>query len=136
MGKRKQRTQGGIFKKKRNNNDPDVKVLDVSYTGDALATVVAKAWIDQGTNGPNYKDLMSKDPAKVKVILANNGVLLTNPVVLTEDDYEDGWEQDNDDQVVLVLPNLTRVAMPPAPVNPAQLLETAKALMACTPHGI
>jgi hypothetical protein len=132
MGKRKQRSQGGIFKKKRNANDPDVKVLDFSYTGDALVNVVVAAW-SAAPGGAFYTDLMSKDATRVRACLATHGVFLSNPVVLTEDDYEDGWEQDNDDQVVLVLPNKSRAGTPSPGGN---LLETAKALMACTPHGI
>ncbi len=131
MGKRRERKQGGIFKKRRNVGDPDVKVLDFSYTGDALPNVIVAAWA-AAPNGAFYVDLMSKDANRVKSCLATHGVFLSNPVVLTEDDYEDGWELDNDDQVVLVLPNKTRVAGP----TTANLLETAKALMACTPHGI
>jgi hypothetical protein len=48
--------------------------------------------------------------------------------VITEDEYDDGWDQDDPDQVVFVLPNLSRQS--------GNLLETAKLLMACVPNGI
>jgi hypothetical protein len=58
---------------------------------------------------------------------------LTNPIVITEEEYDAGWQMDEDDEVVFVLPNV-------GPANTgagaANLLDTAKLLMAVTPHGI
>jgi hypothetical protein len=48
--------------------------------------------------------------------------------VITEDEYDAGWEADNDDQIVFVLPNRTRQV--------GDLLENAKLLMAAVPNGI
>jgi hypothetical protein len=48
--------------------------------------------------------------------------------VLTEAEYDDGWDMDDPNQVVFVLPNRARQA--------GDLLENAKLLMACVPNGI
>ena len=48
--------------------------------------------------------------------------------MITEDEYDAGWEADDDDQIVFVLPNRARQA--------GDLLENAKLLMACVPNGI
>src|SRR5262245_40921566 len=58
---------------------------------------------------------------------------LERPVIITEAEHDAGWYMDDDKEVVFVLPNKPRVA---AGSNPAQLLATAKLLMACTPNGI
>ena len=60
--------------------------------------------------------------------LAHRPLNLTSPMVITEDEYNDGWEQDDPDQVIFVLPNVTR--------QQGNLLESAKMLMACVPNGI
>ena len=61
--------------------------------------------------------------------LAARGIRLTNPIVITEAEYDAGWEADDDNQVVFVLPSATRQ-------SGLNLLETAKMLMACVPNGI
>jgi hypothetical protein len=55
-------------------------------------------------------------------------IYLASPIVITEDEYDAGWEADNDDQIVFVLPNRTRQV--------GDLLENAKLLMAAVPNGI
>jgi hypothetical protein len=118
----------GVFKKKTNPNDPDVRVADFSYTNDILAEMIVKAWTDPtfATNLTNHTN-----PNFAKTELANRGINLTRPIVLTEDEFFGGWEMDDHDEVVFVLPNKTRVTL-----NQPVLLETAKLLMACTPNGI
>ena len=44
MGHRNQKPQRGIWKNKGSIDDPDVKVLDFSYTSDVLAQLVVDAW--------------------------------------------------------------------------------------------
>jgi hypothetical protein len=61
--------------------------------------------------------------------LPNKPIGLAQPIVIREDEYNDGWECDNDDQVVFVLPNESRN-------SGVDLLETARLLMACVPNGI
>ena len=60
--------------------------------------------------------------------------------LLSEDEYNSGWQQDHDDEVVLVLPDEGRKTAAagnnPTTGQPYTLLETAKLLMAVTPNGI
>ncbi len=62
---------------------------------------------------------------------------LERPVVITEQEHDEGWISEDEKEVVFVLPNKPRVVKP-AKYDPknAALLDTAKLLMACTPHGI
>jgi hypothetical protein len=136
MGARNQKPERGIWKRRGNNNDPDVKVLDFSYTSEVLAQLVVDAW---GSNPLKTKLLDHTNQGAVRDELASRGVFLKHPVVLTEAEYNSGWQQDDDDEVVLVLPNEGRKT--PAAGNdstghPYTLLETAKLLMAVTPNGI
>jgi hypothetical protein len=55
-------------------------------------------------------------------------ISLASPIVITEDEYDAGWEADDDNQIVFVLPNRARQV--------GDLLENAKLLMAVTPNGI
>ena len=56
---------------------------------------------------------------------------MTKPIVISEDEYYEGFTMTDKDGVVFVLPNAGRA-------NPGagSLLEVAKLLMACTPNGI
>jgi hypothetical protein len=130
MGRRIDKPEPGIFKCKANVADPDVKVLDFSYSSDVLAKLVVDAWAD---NALKTMLLDHANEAAVKAELASRGFFLNHPVVLTEDEYENGWEQEHDDEVVLVLPNEARKT---AASGSFTLLETAKLLMAVTPNGI
>jgi len=116
----------GIWK----HSDSTVKVADFSYESDILAQLVVDAW-----NSPQLKQtlLNHNNQNAVQVELANRGIFLNHPVVLTEDEYENGWQQNHDDEVVLVLPNDGRKT---AASGGHTLLETAKLLMAVTPNGI
>src|SRR5262245_11759381 len=115
--------QRGIWK----HDDPSMKVVDFSYESDILAQLVVDAWAT-----PNLKRTLldHSNQNNVRQELANRGIFLSHPVVLTEEEYEIGWQQDHEDEVVLVLPNDTRKH------GGANLLETAKLLMAVTPNGI
>ncbi len=116
----------GIWKRKTNPNDPDLKVVDTSYQNDLLAEMIVKAW-----TVPGYADELTNhnNPNFAKMELANRGINLTHPVVLTEKEFDDGWQMESDDEVAFVLPNASRASGP-------SLLETAKLLMACVPNGI
>jgi len=120
----------GIWKLKNSISDPDEKVLDFSYTSDILAQLVVDAW---ASNGLWNKLTNHANQAAVRDELASRGVFLHHPVVLTEDEYNDGWQQEDDDEVVLVLPKPSRKI---AATGAFTLLETAKLLMAVTPNGI
>jgi hypothetical protein len=128
----------GIWKHKAGSsasNPADVKVADFSYQNDELAALIVKAW----TPGSFHDSLV--DPSLSWVQRTANAqtalqglpihpISLAYPIVITEDEYDAGWESDNDDQVVFVLPNATRVS------GTTNLLETTKLLMACVPNGI
>jgi hypothetical protein len=103
-------------------------VADFSYhPNDSLAQMIVDAWVDE-----NFKTLLL-NPQNAKSLLASRGVYLDKPVVIEEDDYKRGHTKKFDDEVVFVLPNQSRAGSPP----PGQsLLETARLLMACVPHGI
>ena len=130
MARRTTKPERGIWKRKANVNDPDVKVADFSYESDILAQLVVDAW---GSNPLKQKLTNHNNQPDVRDELASRGIFLSNPVVLTEDEYNDGWQMEDDDEVVLVLPNATRKI---APQGMFTLLETAKLLMAITPNGI
>jgi hypothetical protein len=109
MGHRNHKPERGIFKRKAAVADPDVKVLDFSYTSDVLAQLVVDAWASIPLK---TKLLDHTDQTAVKAELASRGVFLNHPVVLTEDEYENGWQQEHDDEVVLVLPDEKRKTAP------------------------
>jgi hypothetical protein len=127
----------GIFKHKPGSspaNKADVKLADVSYQNDELAALIVRAWNDQPAGfrnsllvGTSLQRMAAAQAALQGLPIHPIG--LASPIVITEDEYNDGWESDNDDQVVFVLPNATRQ-------SGTNLLETAKMLMACVPNGI
>ena len=127
----------GIWKHKAGSsgaNPANVKVADVSYQNDELAALIVRAWTDQPAGFSN--SLLTGQPlqrmAAAQTALQNlpiHPINLASPIVIMEDEYNDGWESDTDDQVVFVLPNATRQ-------SGTNLLETAKMLMACVPNGI
>jgi hypothetical protein len=120
--------QPGIWKKKKKKTDPDIKVADFSYQNDLLAEMITKAW-----STPGYADKLTNHATKfARSELRSRGINLTRAVVLTEAEYNSGWEMRHADEVVFVLPNKSRARNVPA----GQLLETAKLLMACVPNGI
>jgi hypothetical protein len=120
----------GIF---RNLNDPDTKVADFSYQNDSLAQLIVEAWVD--LNFQN--DLTTGTPAaragKAKTALADRGIYLQHPLVITEAEYDAAYHMPDPNGVVFVLPNKARTGTFPAHQS---LLETAKLLMACVPNGI
>ena len=101
---------------------------------DALAQVIVDAWANPGQlldRDPKTKlptDAAVKDATK-KINRA--GYDLTRAVVITEAEHDSDYVMQSDDEIVFVLPNKNRVASPAA-----NLLDTAKLLMACTPNGI
>jgi hypothetical protein len=124
--------QQGLFKPAPTMGDPPERVADFSYQNDALAELIVKAW----TEPPFRNQLVNGTPAvrmnNARTVLAARGINLTNPIVLTETEFNEGWDRDVVDQVVFVLPDPSRATMTAG----TPLLETAKLLMACTPNGI
>jgi hypothetical protein len=129
----------GIWKKGV-GTDPDIKVADFSYQNDDIAKeIIVKAWSDpvflgtllgDQTHVQSPAEITARITAAVTALsaLPNKPVTLKSAIVLTEAEYHEGWDVDDPDQVVLVLPNRARAT--------GNLLETAKMLMACVPNGI
>jgi hypothetical protein len=114
-----------------------LRVVDFSYApNDSLAQMIVDAWVDK-----DFRTLLltrgadGKSP-NAKAAFAARGLYLNNPVVITEDEYYQDHEM-QDDQVVFVLPDSRRAQQPGSLGLPSHsLLETARLLMASTPHGI
>jgi hypothetical protein len=109
------------------------KVADFSYQNDSLAEMIVNAWTDASFRN----SLLAKAPdgtsPNAKAELANRGIYLANPLVITEAEYENGHRVQDRNAVVFVLPDPARITAAPAGQT---LLETAKMLMAVTPNGI
>jgi hypothetical protein len=90
--------------------------------------MILYAWTDQ-----NFKNQLLNNPQFVKQTLADRGIYLKAPYVITEAQYYSGYNLPDPQGVVFVLPDEPRTAAPP---QSQTLLETAKLLMACTPNGI
>ncbi|HUC51932.1 MAG TPA: hypothetical protein VMA30_21295 [Xanthobacteraceae bacterium] len=117
----------GIFRDAQQNE----RVADFSYApNDSLAQMIVDAWVD-----PNFANQLLNSPGVAKSALAQRGIFLSNPIVITETQYNQGYTPGNSNvDVVFVLPNQPRVDMTPPPGQ--SLLETARFLMAATPNGI
>jgi hypothetical protein len=103
------------------------RVADFSYTSDSLAQMIVDAWTDDVFK----KRLLNRDNARD--LLAERGIYLSKPHVITEEAYNKGHKSEDPQEVVFVLPNKPRVVNAPPGHS---LLETAKLLMAITPNGI
>jgi len=90
--------------------------------------MIVYAWTDQ-----NFRNQLLTSPQFVKQTLADRGIYLKAPYVITEAQYYSGYNLPDPQGVVFVLPDEPRTAAPP---QSQTLLETAKLLMACTPNGI
>ncbi len=116
----------GIFRDKAQKD----QVADFSLApNDLLAQMIVDAWVDK-----DFKKLLL-DPANAKALFAQRGFYWNGtartPVVITEQDYEDGYSHNHHGELVFVLPNHDGTC--PAGKS---LLDTAKLLMASTPNGI
>jgi hypothetical protein len=118
----------------------EATVADLSYApNDALAQMIVDAWVDE-----SYREALlqrvSGSPgiptaaalALAKEAVAACGLQLERAVVISEREFDNTWTSQDEREVVFVLPNQERVKRRP----PKSLLETAKFLMAVTPHGI
>lgn len=122
------------------------KVADFSYSSDALGQLIVDMWLGNHADllkAPHVNDY-NKRSLNAKTALADRGIYLEKPIVITEAEYEDGFSLANagllgpggeNIGVVFVLPSDSRATFG-APPPPAPLLETAKMLMAVTPNGI
>jgi hypothetical protein len=106
---------------------------------DSLAQMIVDAWVDDDfrkqlmqrkSDGSGNATDLAKESARTT--LAARGIYLKSTVVITEDEYDNGYTLDDADEVAFVLPKPTRVTPRPG----QSLLETARLLMAATPNGI
>ena len=137
----------GVWLNPRGGDDDNLvdKVADFSYQNDVLAQLIVDTWKDLypdllagvGTPQQQYQQRSSR----AKAVLEDRGIYLTQPIVITEDEYDQGFSLADAglpviDGVVLVVPRKTRATMTTAGGLAPPLLETAKMLMAVTPNGI
>jgi hypothetical protein len=119
--------KGDKKKSAATGQDERAAVADFSYQNDALAQMIVDAWV----RADFESELLKK--ANARTLLAQRGIFLQNPVIISEAEYRsDSYTKDFDDEVVFVLPARERVDMR----RPESLLETARLLMACVPNGI
>jgi hypothetical protein len=117
-------------------------VADFSYQSDALAQLIVDMWTGAHSNllkAPAVTDYGARS-TNAKAAFAARGIYLKQPIVITEDEYEDGFSLADagltvDEGVVFVLPRDRRATGATTSGGPP-LLETAKMLMAVTPNGI
>jgi len=123
----------------------EVTVPSFSYNNPGLADLIVKAWTDD----PFRDALLERNPGTgrptanavkkaTEQVNSFGKLTLKRAVVISEAEHDGNYTMEDDDEVVFVLPNKGRQPAPPpssAP-TPAELLETAKLLMSCTPNGI
>jgi hypothetical protein len=112
------------------------QVADFSYApNDSLAQLIVDAWTDK-----DFREMLlerGKDGTapNAKALFAARGFFWNGtkkyPVVISEGDYNKIYTKKSDDEVVFVLPDHAGTC-PPGQT----LLDTARLLMAVTPHGI
>jgi hypothetical protein len=140
----RRRTEAEITRERELTGEPHpdqfLPVPDFTYSFECLAQMIVDVWQDS-----NYYDALITDrdaeglPTEAATKLATDsvnscGFNLQRAVVISEDEYYAGYTVDQDDpEIVFVLPNLNRVRLNP---TGRTLLETAKLLMATTPNGI
>jgi hypothetical protein len=125
----------GIWKHKGGGVKADVKEVVVSYQNDDLAQLIVDVWADNpsGIQQQLLGGLVAQRIINARTVLGNlptHPVRLAQPIVISEAEYNDGWEADDDVQVIFVLPDAARKT------GTVNLLETAKLLMAAVPNGI
>jgi len=144
----------GIYRE--DTNDSADKVADYSYTSDVLALLIVDMWLGKHNDLITPEKTESYTPStpeyttrsdKAKIALAERGIILQKPIVITEKEYvlgfrliDAGLTDKNTGEnigVVFVLPRSDRaMASMPSSGDPPPLLESAKLLMAITPNGI
>ena len=134
-------TPGGI---KKNKGSDDMTVPEFAMPPDAvpgIAQVIVNVWtgapgldkiMERIDNGPK-KGMATQnavDQATTAINGAYPGYNLKRAVIIAESEHDDGYTMETEDDVIFVLPNKTRLG------PGANLLSSAKLLMACTPNGI
>lgn len=117
--------------------DGNLTLPMLSYPDKDLPKVIVAVWAHPGKilerqNGTSVPTQQAVDEA-TDLINRETGMALKRAVIITEEEHDSHYTMQDDDEVVFVLPNLSRVA---DSASKKQLLESAKLLMACTPNGI
>ena len=143
----------GVYRDDKNTDWAD-KIADYSYTSDVLAQLIVDMWLGKHndlitpaateTSTPSGQEYKTRSD-KAKIALAERGIILQKPIVITENEYvlgfhlkDAGLTDSNGENigVVFVLPRPDRAMATMPSGDPPPLLETAKMLMAITPNGI
>ena len=123
----------GLYKTAANWDGDPTRIPDLSYhANDCLAQLVVNAWVDEEFRG-QLLDRNDKEEA-VRIATASIracGLYVNRAVVISEQEYNNGFVT-AENEVAFVLPDVELVEPRPGQC----LLETARFLMACTPHGI
>ena len=132
---------GGI---KKNKGGLEMTVPEFAMPPDAvpgIAQVIVDAWqgkpslnkiLERTNPGPQgVATTIAVQQATDAINAAAPGYNLKRVVIITEDEHDRGYTMETENDVVFVLPRQSRVD-----TGGANLLETAKLLMACTPNGI
>jgi hypothetical protein len=133
---------GGIKKKKGTG---EMTVPEFAMPPDAvpgIADLIVKAWkndaslnkiLERETSGPNQgmATQAAVDQATLEINKASPKFNLKRAVIITEDEHDNVYTMEKENDVVFVLPRSERVDL-----TGANLVNTAKLLMACTPNGI
>jgi hypothetical protein len=124
----------GIFRDP--SKAPASKVADFTYEpNDALAQMIVDAWVDKHFKSLLLKGTNDQRRDAAKALFGTRGFFWDGttrvPIVISEEEYNDGWVQSHPDEICFVLPNHSGICPPGQ-----NLLETARLLMAATPNGI
>jgi len=136
------RKPGGI---KRKRGTDEITTPDFALAPDAIpgiAQVIVNLWLNKPlrdqilareTAGPN-KGMATANAVALATTAINGAAPSYNfvrAIIISEEEHDNGYTMQTEDDVVFVLPNTGRIND-----TGANLLNTAKLLMACTPNGI
>jgi hypothetical protein len=131
----------GISRKKKNGDD--LTVPEFAMPPDAvpgIAQVIVDIWQQTKPNLDKITERANGVATATAITQATNAINAAYPTfklaqveIITEDEHDNGYRTDNENAVVLVLPNKERVK---DTNDSGSLLNSAKLLMACTPNGI
>ena len=129
----------------RKRGSAGITIPDFQLDPDAvpgIAQAIVNIWLNKPlrdqilareTSGPNKG--MATGLAVAAATTAINGAAphynFVRAVIISEEEHDNGYTMQTEDDVVFVLPNVGRVDL-----TGADLLSSAKLLMACTPNGI
>ena len=135
--------QPGGIKRKRGSTDittPDFELAPDAIPG--IAQVIVNIW----TGAAGLDKIMDRIPSGAKKGMATQDAVdqataainaatphynFKRAIIISEEEHDNGYTMETENDVVFVLPNRGRIDR-----AGANLLNSAKLLMACTPNGI